>query len=127
MLFGLITYRNLTSIRAQCSTDAIHAPFVAGISGSSTEGAHSVALSGGYDDDVDLGYALCVSPLFHKSASYAHLPSVPTPEAEDVTSKVPSSNPKMYGPHLELAFQLEKTNVFLRVAANCTSVIRPNL
>jgi len=43
--------------RAQCSTDAIHAPFVAGISGSSTEGAYSVALSGGYDDDVDLGYA----------------------------------------------------------------------
>ncbi|PVG02565.1 hypothetical protein CPB86DRAFT_780517 [Serendipita vermifera] len=43
--------------RAQCSNDAIHAPFVAGIFGSSTEGAYSVALSGGYDDDVDLGYA----------------------------------------------------------------------
>ena len=54
---------NLTSSRAQCSFDAIHAPFVAGISGNSTEGAYSVALSGGYDDDVDLGYALCASPL----------------------------------------------------------------
>ena len=53
--------KKLTPFRAQCSTDAIHAPFVAGISGSSTEGAYSVALSGGYDDDVDLGYALCVS------------------------------------------------------------------
>jgi E3 ubiquitin-protein ligase UHRF1 len=30
---------------------------VAGISAGS-EGAYSVALSGGYDDDVDLGYAL---------------------------------------------------------------------
>jgi len=57
-----ITCKSLIFTRAQCSTDAIHAPFVAGISGSSTEGAYSVALSGGYDDDVDLGYALCVSP-----------------------------------------------------------------
>jgi len=56
-----IVCRNLTFIRAQCSFDAIHAPFVAGISGNSIEGAYSVALSGGYDDDVDLGYALCVS------------------------------------------------------------------
>lgn len=44
--------------RAACSTDAIHAPFVAGIAGSAVDGAYSVALSGGYDDDVDLGYAL---------------------------------------------------------------------
>ncbi|KAI0265213.1 PUA-like domain-containing protein [Gloeopeniophorella convolvens] len=40
--------------REDCSNDAIHAPWVAGISGS-TEGAYSVALSGGYEDDVDLG------------------------------------------------------------------------
>jgi E3 ubiquitin-protein ligase UHRF1 len=32
-------------------------PWVAGISGSS-HGAYSIALSGGYADDVDLGYAL---------------------------------------------------------------------
>ncbi|TEB35009.1 hypothetical protein FA13DRAFT_1707182 [Coprinellus micaceus] len=44
--------------RAGCSADAIHAPWVGGISGSKKDGAHSVALSGGYDDDVDLGYAL---------------------------------------------------------------------
>ncbi|KAF8516217.1 PUA-like domain-containing protein [Hysterangium stoloniferum] len=42
-------------------TDAIHAPFVAGIAGSAMDGAYSVALSGGYDDDVDLGYALSFS------------------------------------------------------------------
>ncbi|KAJ7293610.1 PUA-like domain-containing protein [Mycena rebaudengoi] len=41
--------------RAGCSADAIHAPWVAGISGG-PDGAYSVALSGGYDDDVDLGY-----------------------------------------------------------------------
>jgi hypothetical protein len=41
--------------RAQCSNDAIHAPFVAGISG-----GPNGAYSGGYDDDVDLGYALYV-------------------------------------------------------------------
>jgi E3 ubiquitin-protein ligase UHRF1 len=50
----------LKTYRAECSTDAIHAPFVAGISGDPKEGAYSVALSGGYDDDVDLGYALYV-------------------------------------------------------------------
>ncbi len=32
-------------------------PWVGGIS-ASKDGAYSVALSGGYDDDVDLGYAL---------------------------------------------------------------------
>lgn len=40
-----------------CSTDAVHAPTVAGISGNATEGCWSVALSGGYPDDVDLGVA----------------------------------------------------------------------
>ncbi|KAJ6604685.1 PUA-like domain-containing protein [Mycena vulgaris] len=42
--------------REGCSADAIHAPWVAGISGGS-KGAYSVALSGGYPDDVDWGYA----------------------------------------------------------------------
>ncbi|KAH9486906.1 E3 ubiquitin-protein ligase UHRF1 [Psilocybe cubensis] len=42
--------------RQGCSADAIHAPWVGGISGGK-QGAYSVALSGGYDDDVDLGYA----------------------------------------------------------------------
>ncbi|KAI9467196.1 PUA-like domain-containing protein [Lactarius psammicola] len=40
--------------REDCSNDAIHAPWVAGISGSN-EGAYSVALSGGYEDDIDMG------------------------------------------------------------------------
>ncbi|KAH9965754.1 PUA-like domain-containing protein [Russula dissimulans] len=40
--------------REDCSNDAVHAPWVAGISGS-LEGAYSAALSGGYEDDVDLG------------------------------------------------------------------------
>lgn len=34
-----------------CSTDAIHAPVVAGISGNAELGAWSVALSGGYADE----------------------------------------------------------------------------
>ncbi|KAJ7110186.1 PUA-like domain-containing protein [Mycena epipterygia] len=42
--------------REGCSADAIHAPWVAGISGG-PQGAYSVALSGGYPDDVDWGYA----------------------------------------------------------------------
>lgn len=42
--------------RKDCSLDAVHAPWVAGISGG-PDGAYSVALSGGYEDDVDLGYA----------------------------------------------------------------------
>ncbi|KAF5311823.1 hypothetical protein D9619_003200 [Psilocybe cf. subviscida] len=42
--------------RKGCSVDAIHAPIVAGIA-FGKQGAYSVALSGGYDDDVDMGYA----------------------------------------------------------------------
>jgi hypothetical protein len=44
--------------RMDCSKAAIHAPVVAGISGDQKKGAWSVALSGGYEDDVDAGYAL---------------------------------------------------------------------
>ncbi|KAF7320315.1 hypothetical protein MKEN_00816300 [Mycena kentingensis (nom. inval.)] len=42
--------------REGCSADAVHAPWVAGISGG-PGGAYSIALSGGYADDVDNGYA----------------------------------------------------------------------
>ncbi|KEP45401.1 SAD/SRA domain protein, partial [Rhizoctonia solani 123E] len=58
--FGLIPGVAVDSwweTRAECSAAAIHAPFVAGISGG-PEGAYSVALSGGYDDDIDMGDAL---------------------------------------------------------------------
>lgn len=41
--------------RMDCSTDAVHAPTVAGISGNEVEGCWSICLSGGYEDDVDLG------------------------------------------------------------------------
>ncbi|KAJ1302291.1 hypothetical protein OPQ81_001108 [Rhizoctonia solani] len=57
--FGLIPGVPIGSwweTRAECSAAAIHAPFVAGISGG-PEGAYSVALSGGYDDDIDMGDA----------------------------------------------------------------------
>jgi len=40
--------------RQAASEAAIHAPWVAGIA-AGKEGAYSVALSGGYDDDVDMG------------------------------------------------------------------------
>ncbi|KAI0801289.1 hypothetical protein C8Q74DRAFT_1454658 [Fomes fomentarius] len=42
--------------RKACSDDAVHAPWVGGIA-VGPEGAYSVALSGGYEDDVDLGEA----------------------------------------------------------------------
>ncbi|EIW86679.1 hypothetical protein CONPUDRAFT_115281 [Coniophora puteana RWD-64-598 SS2] len=42
--------------RQACSQAAIHAPWVGGIA-VGKDGAYSVALSGGYDDDVDDGYA----------------------------------------------------------------------
>lgn len=41
--------------RIDCSTDAVHAPTVAGISGNEHDGCWSICLSGGYEDDVDLG------------------------------------------------------------------------
>ncbi len=41
--------------RKEAATTGIHKPLVAGISGSQEEGADSIAISGGYEDDVDLG------------------------------------------------------------------------
>ncbi|PVD27889.1 hypothetical protein C0Q70_10464 [Pomacea canaliculata] len=40
--------------RMECSRDGVHRPPVAGIHGGE-EGAYSIALSGGYEDDIDLG------------------------------------------------------------------------
>ncbi|KAH8148641.1 uncharacterized protein LAJ45_07352 [Morchella importuna] len=42
--------------RMQCSADGVHAPPVSGISGSGNGSAYSIALSGGYEDDVDEGF-----------------------------------------------------------------------
>ncbi|KAF8216207.1 PUA-like domain-containing protein [Mycena galopus ATCC 62051] len=42
--------------REGCSADSIHAPWVGGIA-VGPRGAYSVALSGGYPDDIDWGYA----------------------------------------------------------------------
>ena len=41
-------------MRMQCSRDGIHRPPVSGIHGGE-DGCYSVALSGGYEDDLDLG------------------------------------------------------------------------
>jgi putative restriction endonuclease len=41
--------------RAELSEAGVHRPTVAGISGSEREGADSIVLSGGYEDDQDLG------------------------------------------------------------------------
>ena len=41
--------------RAELSEAGVHRPLIAGISGSEKEGADSIVLSGGYEDDEDLG------------------------------------------------------------------------
>jgi putative restriction endonuclease len=41
--------------RAELSAAGVHRPLIAGISGSEKEGADSIVLSGGYEDDDDLG------------------------------------------------------------------------
>jgi len=41
--------------RAELSKSRVHVPIQAGIAGSRTEGAESIVLSGGYEDDVDNG------------------------------------------------------------------------
>lgn len=41
--------------REALSKARVHAPLQAGISGSQNEGADSIVLSGGYEDDIDLG------------------------------------------------------------------------
>lgn len=53
----ILSMRLSPSSVSNCCTHSRSRPWVGGISGGS-QGAYSVALSGGYDDDIDLGYAL---------------------------------------------------------------------
>ena len=57
-LFGAIpgiVEGDLFKTRLELSAGHVHAPTQAGISGSEKEGADSIVLSGGYEDDLDLG------------------------------------------------------------------------
>lgn len=48
----------------QVSESGVHRPHVAGIHGRSNDGAYSLVLAGGYEDDVVSGRApFCVSPV----------------------------------------------------------------
>jgi putative restriction endonuclease len=46
---------SLFESRAELSASRVHVPIRAGIAGSQTEGAESIVLSGGYEDDLDEG------------------------------------------------------------------------
>src|SRR5579862_4204440 len=44
--------------RAEVAEAGVHPPTQAGISGSQNEGAESIVVSGGYEDDEDLGHLI---------------------------------------------------------------------
>jgi putative restriction endonuclease len=44
--------------RSELSKSGVHAPPMAGISGTGAEGADSIVVNGGYEDDDDLGYEI---------------------------------------------------------------------
>jgi len=50
-----VTPGELFESREALAKAGVHPPTVAGISGSQTEGADSIVLSGGYEDDEDFG------------------------------------------------------------------------
>lgn len=57
-LFGHVTGYSEGSLfenRVELNQSRVHIPLQAGISGSQTEGAESIVLSGGYEDDADYG------------------------------------------------------------------------
>lgn len=56
-MLTLFTRMHCLTPIVQHNTDSLASPWVGGISGG-PRGAYSVAISGGYEDDVDLGYAL---------------------------------------------------------------------
>jgi hypothetical protein len=54
----------------ECHISGVHAGgFMKGISGCQNEGAYSIVLSGGYEDDIDLGETLCESFVLVASLS----------------------------------------------------------
>lgn len=71
-----VSHTSIVNILKRCSTPS--RPWVAGISGG-PKGAYSVALSGGYPDDVDWGYALYFFFLF-RHACRSNMLSVPIPD-----------------------------------------------
>ena len=73
-------------------------PWVAGIA-PGKDGAYSVCLSGGYEDDVDEGYALSVLSICDLFASDVHRPTAHTPVLEEETLKEPKLHPKTYVVH----------------------------
>ena len=74
-------------------------PWVAGIA-PGKDGAYSVCLSGGYEDDVDEGYALSVLfDICDPSAPDAYKPAAHTPVQAEGTSKEPKMHPRTYVVH----------------------------
>lgn len=71
-------------------------PWVAGIA-PGRDGAYSVCLSGGYEDDVDEGYALSVSLIFHDPITPdTRQPTVHIPVQVEGTSREPKLRPRTY-------------------------------
>ncbi|WP_262889961.1 YDG/SRA domain-containing protein [Spirosoma taeanense] len=57
-VFGHVSFYRLGDsfkTRIELAQSGVHKPRQAGISGSVTEGADSIVLSGGYEDDEDFG------------------------------------------------------------------------
>lgn len=54
---GKVQIGTVWKTRMACSHVGVHCPPVAGIHGNEKDGCYSLALSGGYEDDVDLGEA----------------------------------------------------------------------
>ncbi len=49
---------NMSTYRRSCSADHVHPPLQAGIYGRKADGARSVVLGGGFDEDEDHGDTL---------------------------------------------------------------------
>ncbi|EGO03458.1 hypothetical protein SERLA73DRAFT_69325 [Serpula lacrymans var. lacrymans S7.3] len=93
--------------RQGCSADAVHAPWVAGIS-AGPQGAYSVALSGGYDDDVDLGYALQVIFILdthHLELKCGPLSFVELARTPDQLRTAPQSSDQTFENHFNKALK----------------------
>ena len=103
---------------------SVHSGILAGISGSKDAGCYSVVLSGGYEDDKDEGYRLCVSLVLATSTCFTErlvTRIVRTLAVEAATRRMA----RRYVAHLPCT--VFACSLLSRPAKRGTSDLRPNM
>ncbi len=109
--------------RMACTYTGVHRPPVAGISGNGEEGCFSIALSGGYEDDIDYGECFTCTHFFYNELPTSNYYQSRAKEEE--ISPVQRRNPRIYVLRLILKDQtLTRGNLALKISFENKTPVR---